>query len=346
MQPRRLPSTTGLFRVLLLTACATTAVFVLSETRARRLGYEPNHPWLPGMWTHQRFQLETLPDDHTVLLGASRIQFGIHLDTWETRTGMRPLILAWPGAPFGPMLTDLAQNTNFRGTAICNIAPSFVFAAEATPRVAAARLMVTGLESQRISAAYQVGQPMRILLQENLCMLNPPAFSPIEALRQALRLPNRERTRIPVVIPPAWYTDRELQLRFTPQLYESADMRNQLITLYRSITSLQKSFGPCNIERWLEQARADVQAIEKRGGRVIFLRIPSSGYFLQFERDEYPRTQYWDRVLQETGCTGVHFEDYDNLAHYTCPEESHMSATDAIEYTDRVLDILQGQHAP
>ncbi|MBN80502.1 MAG: hypothetical protein CMJ70_10210 [Planctomycetaceae bacterium] len=98
---------------MLLTACATIAVFVFSETRARHLGYEPTHPWLPGMWTRLRFQLETLPDDHTVLLGASRIPFGIHLDNWESRTGTRPLILAWPGAPFGPLLTDRAQHTTF-----------------------------------------------------------------------------------------------------------------------------------------------------------------------------------------------------------------------------------------
>ncbi|MCE9500094.1 MAG: hypothetical protein K8R21_06305, partial [Leptospira sp.] len=75
--------------------------------------------------------------------------------------------------------------------------------------------------------------------------------------------------------------------------------------------------------------------------RVIFVNHPSSGELLKLEKRLTPRKLFWDRLIAETGATGIHFEDYSGLSNFDCPEWSHLSAGDSIIYTERLMDILK-----
>jgi hypothetical protein len=46
-------------------------------------------------------------------------------------------------------------------------------------------------------------------------------------------------------------------------------------------------------------------------------------------------------LLQETKCDGIHFTDYPAINHYQCPEFSHLSPDDAIDFTKHFVSILQ-----
>jgi hypothetical protein len=87
--------------------------------------------------------------------------------------------------------------------------------------------------------------------------------------------------------------------------------------------------------------KKDVDKIKARGGEVIFLRTPSSGFFYMAEQHGYPRAAYWDKLLTVTGCKGIYFGDYPVLAQLTCPEFSHLKPQDAVIYTKNIVDILQ-----
>ncbi|MBS1566440.1 MAG: hypothetical protein JST39_18800, partial [Bacteroidetes bacterium] len=53
------------------------------------------------------------------------------------------------------------------------------------------------------------------------------------------------------------------------------------------------------------------------------------------------RKNYWDKLLEVTGCKGIYFSDYPALAHFQCPEFSHLKPTDAVAYTRGLVDILK-----
>lgn len=85
---------------------------------------------------------------------------------------------------------------------------------------------------------------------------------------------------------------------------------------------------------------ADVASIQSRGGKVLFVRMPSSGIILEIEKQAFPREKYWNRLLQETGAPGIHFEDYPELSKYACPEWSHLSPADAKTFTADFVRIM------
>jgi hypothetical protein len=88
---------------------------------------------------------------------------------------------------------------------------------------------------------------------------------------------------------------------------------------------------------------ASVEAIEGRGGAVIFSRLPSSGGVLEIEEATMPREKIWDRILEETGAPGVYFSDHPELARFECPEWSHLDPADATDYSRQFARILRAE---
>jgi len=91
----------------------------------------------------------------------------------------------------------------------------------------------------------------------------------------------------------------------------------------------------------LQKAKDSVAKIRARGGEVFFVRHPSSGELRLKEEQVTPRALVWDRLLRETGTQGVYYEDYPELRDFECPEWSHLSASDSVEYTRRLSEILK-----
>jgi hypothetical protein len=85
----------------------------------------------------------------------------------------------------------------------------------------------------------------------------------------------------------------------------------------------------------------DVASIQRRGGKVLFVRMPSDGPVRELEKQVFPREKYWDRLLRETGAPGIHFADYPELSKYHCPEWSHLSPADAKTFTGDLIRIME-----
>ena len=84
-----------------------------------------------------------------------------------------------------------------------------------------------------------------------------------------------------------------------------------------------------------------IQRVKDRGCKIVFLRLPSTGGVRELERQGAPRERVWDPLLQLTQSPGIHFEDYEELAHFQCPEWSHLSNEDSIEFTKRLIPHLK-----
>jgi hypothetical protein len=91
----------------------------------------------------------------------------------------------------------------------------------------------------------------------------------------------------------------------------------------------------------LDQVKAAVHKIQARGGKVLFVRMPSDGDLWEFEQKAFPREKFWDRLLKHTGATGIHFADYPQLADIPCIEWSHLAPAEAKTFTREFIPLLQ-----
>jgi hypothetical protein len=94
-------------------------------------------------------------------------------------------------------------------------------------------------------------------------------------------------------------------------------------------------------EKRFTDTKALVDKLRARGGKIVFVRFPMNGDLKAFEDKITPRPVTWDRLLNETAVPGIHFEDFPDLAGFTCPEWSHLSAGDSVEFTKRLVPHLR-----
>ena len=79
----------------------------------------------------------------------------------------------------------------------------------------------------------------------------------------------------------------------------------------------------------------------RHGGKIVFVRFPNSGGLKELEDKLMPRQQNWDPLLQMTGAPGIYYSDFPELSGFNCPEWSHLSAGDSVEFTKRLVPHLQ-----
>lgn len=94
------------------------------------------------------------------------------------------------------------------------------------------------------------------------------------------------------------------------------------------------------LDSLLNAIKVSVDKIKARGGQVLFVRTPSSGGYAIGENMGFPREKYWNRLLTVTNCPGIHYTDYPSLNHFICPENSHLSLSQAKDFTVSFIKIL------
>jgi hypothetical protein len=101
-----------------------------------------------------------------------------------------------------------------------------------------------------------------------------------------------------------------------------------------------KSMGQA-IEQRFHDVAAAVQKLRSRGGKIVFVRLPNSGGLKALEDRQTPRAAVWDRVIKDTAAPGIYYEDSPDLAGFNCPEWSHLSAGDSVEFSKRLIPHLR-----
>ena len=94
------------------------------------------------------------------------------------------------------------------------------------------------------------------------------------------------------------------------------------------------------IDSFIRDVKIHTDQITARGGKVVFLRPPSSGPLWKAEQMGFPRDKFWEKILAVTGCKGMHFADYPELNRMNCTEFSHLRQSDTRIYTQKVVEFL------
>jgi hypothetical protein len=95
------------------------------------------------------------------------------------------------------------------------------------------------------------------------------------------------------------------------------------------------------VEQRFHDVVAAVQKFRARGGKIVFVCLPSSGGLKALEDRDTPRAQTWDPLLKATATPGIYYDDYPELNSFNCPEWSHLSAGDSVEFSKRLVPHLR-----
>lgn len=327
-------------------ALLTLAATVGWEWRARAWGYAPTLNDTPDLWAQQRRKVQP---ESIVIIGDSRPHFDLDLDVLEQALGKRPVQLALDGSCAYPMLADLAADQSFRGTVICGVVP-LMFFAPAGPPMETSEKALKRFRNQTV--AQRASHELGMLLEERIAFMKADDLT-LSMLLQRLPIANRPTAMVPPRLPPYFGTlDRDRRERMTDFCAQSPELQHTIQQIWIPLftpppppTFVPKDVFMANMGKAIEArfpaAAADVAKIRARGGKVVFVRFPNGGELKKIEDRLTPRAGPWTRLLKETGAPGIYWEDYPELASFTCPEWSHLSAPDSIEFTKRLLPHLR-----
>ena len=114
--------------------------------------------------------------------------------------------------------------------------------------------------------------------------------------------------------------------------------------LHKSVIRYKERFAPRDFDKLLQQMKEDVAQINKRGGEVILVRFPVAIWFREWEEQHFPRDEYWDVMVKETGCRSFHFLDHDETKSIVPPDASHMKVGQAKRFTRELAQFVLQEH--
>jgi hypothetical protein len=190
-------------------------------------------------------------------------------------------------------------------------------------------------------------------LEEHVAFLKQEELT-LDDLLKRLPIPNRPYAQVPSRPPPYFGTlDQERRARM---IEECARPGSELARMIQQIwiplftppppptyipkDEFEKKTGQA-IEQRFRDVAAAVQKLRTRGGKIVFIRFPNSGELKKLEDRETPRAGIWNRVIKDTAAPGIYNEDFPELKGFDCPEWSHLSAGDSVEFSKRLIPHLR-----
>ena len=328
--------------VLVVIAAATAWEFY-----CRSIGYGPTLNDNEDLWTMTRRRVQP---ESVVIIGDSRAWFDLDLDELQQGLGKRPVQLAAPGSCAYPVLEDLTNDERFHGTIICSILPRLFFAPPGSPPMQRSEKAVRRYHTQTL--AQRASQSLAIPLEEHVAFLKQQDLTLDEFLKR-LPIPNRPDALVPPRLPPYFQSvDRERRARMIERCAQPGELQSRiqqgwlrLFTPPPPPTYIPKEKFMAKMKDAIEDRfrgiTAAVDNLRGRGGKIVFVRLPVVGELKALEDRITPRSQIWDPLLQRTAVPGIYFEDHPELAGFNCPEWSHLSAGDSVEFSKRLIPHLR-----
>lgn len=299
------------------------------------------------LWAVQRAKLPEMGKQDVVIVGSSRVLFNLQLDVWEATTGRKPLQLASAGSSPLPIFRDLVENTNFAGTVIVGVTPGLFFSTTFPGAMPWARAQKRVDHFHRQTYAQRLNYALSIPIQRAFCFVSDSEekFANDVDLRAMLaRASFGNRTGGPVAPPFNGFHDIDLD--------RNVRMTERCATDTAFAATVQRVWGffgsvapPPDKESTIAFFLQDAKRFMERGGNLILVRCPSTGPYRAGEAMVTPRAEYWDALVQQTGARAYHFEDYEQLKRFDCPEWSHLSGPDADLFTAELLRIMAADQA-
>lgn len=330
----------NLSRAALLAVVLIIASLIFWELYLRNQGQSIEYDDGDSLWSTKRERVYQPNDKATVFIGSSRIKFDLDIDTWEKTTGEEAVQLAYEGSSPLPVLEDLGNDNKFKGKLIIDVTEGLFFS-HAPPALERPRKSVA--YAKKVSPAQKASFYLNEPLEASFVFLDKEDLS-LNALLERLRIRNRPGVFTMPLFPAEFNTvTKDRQDIMTPRFLTEPMLQDSVKHIWQFLGNAARSMPPMPYEaaqKIMLSVKASVDKIRSRGGQVIFVRTPSSQPMLGGEKKGFPREKFWNQLLLVAKADGVHFEDYPQIAHFTCPEWSHLSPQDAIIFTKEFIKIL------
>lgn len=334
--------------VLLAVALLSTLGVGAWEYRARLAGYAATLNDTSDLWSEKR---SSVKPDSIVLLGTSRMLFDMDLDVLEQGLGQRPVQLALVGSSPYPILADLAADESFRGTVLLDIVPAMYFAPAGSPPVQASEKALR--RYREWNHAQRWSHSLGVRLENYVAFVRQEDLT-LGKLIEQLPIPDRAGALVGPKFPPYFYSlDRDRRARMVPEAAIVGSPLNRQITdtwlplftmppppTFIPLPEFQKMMGQAFQARFADTAK-HIARIKARGGKVVFVRLPVTGPLVEREQQLAPEAATWHRLVRENGVPAIHFAEHAELKAFDCPEWSHLSAEDSVEFTRRLVPHLK-----
>lgn len=318
------------------------ASILLWEIYWRSQGKVPDIDDDKNLWADQRSEVDRLTTNDVVLTGSSRVLFDIQIYEWEKITGRRPIQLATVGSSPLPVFRDLVEKTDFAGTIVVGVTPGLFFSTINEKGGPFRR------PNQRIKHFYNRTYAQRLNhflsmpLQKNFVFVATSEEEwasdiDLKSLLRNIKIGNRTGEE---PFPPFYQfdlIDENRNNRMTEKTATDTAFAGTVIKVWsfkgKTKREPQKDSTIAFFNRYAEK-------FTKRGGNIILLRCPVSGHLKEKEAKNFPREEFWDELLIQSGVKGYNFEDYEQFSDLQCPEWSHLSAKDADFFTREIVKIM------
>lgn len=339
----------GLLLLILAVACL--------EAGLALRGFQANLSDSPARWAAQRARADTLGTRALIIVGDSQPLQDLDLATLRRETGLEPVQLAVAAGSFLPVLKGLADDPGIRGTVLVGFDPSIVTQEPPnTPATAyesnyernsgrhwpdfheSEQLLTDALHTQLRSYA-DSARPLTSLLSRVLRQDPVQQYVFVAPDRQEYS----EFSRAPL---PELYYHKVLN-NLPPALRPPSD--ESFAQLDAVLPRKIEAIPPQDATPFLEHMR-DVdelaRRIEARGGRVLYVDFPVSGYMRDISDRYYPQQLFWDRFAAYTRSPTLESEDVPAISSLRCPDGTHLDHRDQVPFTQALIDTLHLKPAP
>jgi len=280
------------------------------------------------LWCIERGQVY---EQHSlIMVGESRIQLGIDSQVIRDRLPHHNVVqLALDGRNPIATLIDLCEDPKVDGTVLCSLNTQMIMNRQSWQ---AQREYVQRFRDG-LSVNTWMNRQMATFVQARCSFRNPQV-----SLKRILASVARDG-KLPR---PAYVTTRSDRSRVADySLTDTRKLTPDWVTNGISPDTSQIDVSEVRaFVQAVETLRPAVEALKRRGGQVVFIRMPTSAERFRIEEQRWPRVQFWNQIAELTGAAAVHFGDHAALAAFDCPDSSHLDGADAPAFTEALIATM------
>jgi hypothetical protein len=313
---------------LLAAMVLSLVVIAVVEVLWRSAGHLPSVTDDKDLWSVQRHRINGNPKT-LVLLGASRMQIDISIPVLARRLPETTVSqLAVDGLHPVAALQDLAEDPDFRGIVLCSIIASGFERRNWDHQQPYVDYNRNGSTLNR-----RISRRLGSFFQERLTVLNPW----VKLKKTLIRYQKTKKWPAPFYL--TTYASRERDADYTK--LDIATHKKKRMERLKAF--YEKKNPPKAVASWLEDVRQVekwVSRIHRRGGKVVFIRFPTSETHWQMDQVYYPRHLYWDVMAADTAAATLHFRDVPAMNRFVLPDTSHLDFRDKPAFTETLIRQL------
>lgn len=337
--------------------CVLLAWVAIMEAWLAARGFMPSVHDTAAVWSLERDRVDRLGERGLALVGASRILLDTDVATLRQASGLEPVQLGIEGGSFLPVLAGLAADPRFHGTVLVDLdveqvggtsSSDYGYTYERWYEQNSRRLLPDFDISEerlgtwlhgRLRSYGQGARPWTVLTKRLL--------TGRDLIQYLHTLPDRETLADYSLLPMPYFRFFRAFRNLDGSLPPGGLTDAQTDALLRQAIATLKPRDNQAFLHNLPFVAAMVHAIQARGGRVLFMAFPTSGYVKAMDDRRYPRTLFWDRFAAAVPAPTVNSEDVPIMASLVCPDGSHLDFRDRERFTAALASTLHlDAHAP